>query len=59
MAISSRAPQPELAPSVALPQHVKRALGHLRTNMTEKVTLAELATASGISQLTLTGGFYR
>jgi transcriptional regulator GlxA family with amidase domain len=45
--------QSESAPPTALPQHVKRALDYLRTNLAEKVTLADLATACGISQRAL------
>ena len=51
--------QQELAPSPALPQHVKRALAYLRANMAEKVTLAELATECRISQRALLKQFER
>ena len=43
----------ESAPPTALPQHVKRALAYLRANLAEKVTLANLAAACGISQRAL------
>ena len=49
----------ESPPPTALPQYVKRALDYLRANMAEKVTLAELATACGISQRALLKQFNR
>ena len=36
-----------------LPQHVKRALGFMRGNMAEKITLAELTSACGVPERTL------
>jgi AraC-like DNA-binding protein len=45
--------QPKSAPPAALPHHVKLALDYLRANLAEKVTLADLATACGISQRAL------
>jgi AraC-like DNA-binding protein len=51
--------QADSAPPTALPQHVKRALGYLRANMAEKVTLAVLAAACGISQRALLTQFER
>ena len=53
MVTSNGAVQSESAPPTALPQHVKRALDYLRANLAEKVTLADLATACGISQRAL------
>ena len=49
----------ESAQPPALPQHVKRALAYLRANMAEKVTLAALAAACGISQRALLTQFER
>jgi len=51
--------QAEASPPIALPQHVKRALAYLRTNMAQKVTLADLATACEISQRALLKQFQR
>ncbi len=59
MFISNGVVKPESAPSTALPQHVKRALADLRANMAEKVTLAKLAIACGISQRALLNQFER
>ncbi|MEO9188739.1 MAG: helix-turn-helix domain-containing protein [Acetobacteraceae bacterium] len=59
MVISNVAVEPGSAPPTALPQHVKRALAYLRANMASKVTLAELATACGISQRALLNQFER
>jgi AraC-like DNA-binding protein/TolB-like protein len=53
MVTSNRAVQPESVSPTALPQHVKRALDYLRANLAEKVTLADLAAACGISQRAL------
>jgi AraC-like DNA-binding protein len=53
MVTSNVAVQSESAPPTALPQHVKRALDYLRANLAQKVTLADLATACGISQRAL------
>ena len=36
-----------------LPQHVKHAVAYLRDNMTERITLAGLTTACGVSERTL------
>ena len=43
----------EATPTAAVPRHVRQALSYLRANVREKVTLAELAAASGISQRAL------
>jgi transcriptional regulator GlxA family with amidase domain len=43
----------EAAPPTVLPHYVKRALDYLRANMAERVTLADLAAACGISQRAL------
>ncbi len=59
MLISNSVVEPESAPPTALPQHVKRALAYLRANMAEKVTLAKLAIACGISQRALLNQFER
>lgn len=53
MVTSNGAVQSESASPTALPQHVKRALAYLRANLAEKMTLADLATACGISQRAL------
>jgi AraC-like DNA-binding protein len=53
MVSSKSVVQPGSAPPAALPQHVKHALDYLRANLAEKVTLADLATACGISQRAL------
>ena len=53
MVTSNGAVQTESAPPTALPQHVKRALDYMRANLAEKVTLADLANACGISQRAL------
>ena len=37
----------------AVPRHVRHALGYMRNNFREKITLEDLATACGISQRTL------
>jgi AraC-like DNA-binding protein len=59
MLISNGVLEPGSASPTALPQHVKRALAYLRANMAEKVTLATLATACGISQRALLNQFER
>jgi AraC-like DNA-binding protein len=42
-----------------LPQHVKRALAFMRGNMAERITLAELTSACGVSERTLLKQFQR
>ena len=59
MVSSNFVAQAEATPPIALPQHVKRALAYLRTNMAEKVTLAGLADACEISQRALLKQFQR
>jgi AraC-like DNA-binding protein len=59
MVNSNSVVQAESAPPTAPPQHVKRALAYLRANMAEKVTLAALAAACGISQRALLTQFER
>jgi AraC-like DNA-binding protein len=59
MVSSNDVGQPEALSPTALPQHVKRALDYLRANMTERVTLADLAAACGISQRALLKQFER
>jgi AraC-like DNA-binding protein len=59
MVSSNAVVRPESAPPTALPQHVRRALSYLRANLAEKVTLADLAAACGISQRTLLTPFER
>ena len=48
---SSRPTEPDI--QGLLPQHVKRALAFMRANMAERITLAELTSACGISERTL------
>lgn len=57
MVTSNGALQSGSASPTALPQHVKRALGYMRANLAQKVTLADLATACGISQRALLAQF--
>src|SRR5580698_5270557 len=57
MVTSNGAVQSESASPTAPPQHVKRALAYLRANLAEKMTLADLATACGISQRALLAQF--
>jgi tetratricopeptide (TPR) repeat protein len=42
-----------------LPQYVKRAVAYMRGNLAERITLAELASACGLSQRTLLKQFQR
>lgn len=43
----------------AVPRHVRRALAHMRADLREKITLADLANACGISQRALLTQFKR
>jgi AraC-like DNA-binding protein len=42
-----------------LPQHVKRALAYMRANMAERITLAALTSACGVSERTLLNQFQK
>jgi adenylate cyclase len=58
--VSSKGSMPsESSRPTALPQHVKRALSYLRKNMAEKVTLADVAGACGMSERGLLTQFKR
>jgi AraC-like DNA-binding protein/TolB-like protein len=54
---SSRPTEPDI--QGLLPQHVKRALAFMRANMAERITLAELTSACGISERTLLKQFQK
>jgi adenylate cyclase len=56
--LTPRSVQPASSDS-ACPRHVRRALAYLRLHYTEKVTLADLATAAGTSERTLRRNFLR
>ena len=49
--------EPAEVPVQQLPQHVKRALDHMRSNVAEKMTLSGLACSCGTPQRTLLKGF--